>query len=276
MSIENENLRDYLLSKASDEVAQQIDLAVLSGDVSESDIEIVEHALIEDCLEGNLLPPDTILFYREFLVSERRRKLFAELAAIRRLAHRAENPGGHSVRDPSLSEVMRRYLSYLNLGSRRLVIAGAAVVIVCLMGFAIVLLIGTPANSDRAALEARYAEISRSETLDPATFGGTVKELLPTRVRGKSPATAKIRIGERGGETLLRLGLPFTPDENASFTFNLVSGGNVVFSITGLKAANREVRVVVPNSVFSKETDEIRLDVSTEGSSPCYFEFKVE
>lgn len=276
MPVEIENLREYLLSRASDDVAQQIDLAILSGEFSESDIEIVEHALIEDCLEGNLPPSDTILFYREFLVSERRRKLFAELAALRRLAHRAENPGGHAISDPSLLEVLRRYLSYLSTGPRRAAVAGLAALVVCLMGFAIVWMIGYPANSERAALEAKYSLMSRSGTIDPATFSGTVKELLPTRVRGKSPATAKIQIGERDGETLLRLGLPFTPAENATFTFNLVSGGNVVFSISGIKAVNREVRVVVPNSVFSKETDEIRLDISTEGSSPCYFEFKVE
>lgn len=276
MSVEIEKLREYLLSRASDEDAQQIDLAILSGEISESDIEIVEHALIEDCLEGNLPPPDTILFYREFLVSERRRKLFAELAALRRLANRAENPGGHAVSDPSLLDVLRRYLSYISNVPRRAAIAGAAVVVVCLIGFAILFMVGSPANRERAALESKYTELNKSAAIDPTKFDGVVKELLPTRVRGKSAATARIKIDSPDKQTLLRLGLPFTPAENAIFTFNLMREGKVVFSIGGLRPSNNEVKVVVPNSVFSNDTDEIRLDISTEGRTPCYFEFTVE
>ncbi|MBK8812921.1 MAG: hypothetical protein IPN69_19630 [Acidobacteria bacterium] len=262
-------LSDFLLGKTDEFQTERIDLMIISGEITADELAIAENALIEDCLEGVLSPPDISHFFQDFLNSPSRRQNFVETAALRRMAQEAfVGDNCEEARSESYIQVFGRFFS-----ARPFVWASAALLLLSFAGIASWFLLGKSRPAEVAALEKRYAESNRGDLSDLSKFSpDAVKTVFPTSLRS-ADGNRKFILGT-SDELLFRLSVPF--ETSASYTLTAVRDGVSFFELRDLKPSNGEIRVLLPRSIFRSGRVTFQLQDPGSTNSLITYEFSFE
>lgn len=263
--------RDYLLGKSSEVATEQIDLAILSGEVSESDLLIAENDLIEAYLDDALDEDDRVRFREHFLITDARRRMVYETRAMR-LAARDWEPEDkyrqNLIKTPANASL--GIFGYIS-GIRRSLRYALAAALLIVAGLAIWYAVGGH-GSDLARLEGRYAELNRN--VNPSDFPpAAVRTLFESRFR--SGGGKKMKLGEFAGDPLFLLALPA---ESATGVFDLAveRNGKQIFAIRNLTPVRQEIRAVLPREIAAAGPLVIRLDRSGTTDDPIRYDVPIE
>src|SRR5215469_2734912 len=79
-------LRDYLLGTLGEEQKQAVEHAILTDEGENDRLSLIEEELMEDYLDGNLMPSEQEPFENYFLIPPQRRQHLADVRALRNLA----------------------------------------------------------------------------------------------------------------------------------------------------------------------------------------------
>ncbi len=262
------DLRKFLLGSADTAVVASVEDAIIEGGITETELEIAEHTLIEEYLEERLLPPEKRLFDRNFLASSARREIFMQTVALRRIAKAAERLEAHDATSVPVPAGILATLAGFFRSRPRLVIASAALLIS-------VVVVGVWMNfrdarpGELVLLEQRYAEINRSDISDLSKIDrNSIVTVFPTRLRSSSKIT-EIKLPE-STDIVFRLSIP--PNATPRFRLKIEQANRGIFVLSPLTAHDDELRVIVPRSIFSPGAVRI-LAEPLNGEPPVIYDF---
>jgi hypothetical protein len=251
-------LKHYLLGSLSEEEIEEIDLRIISGKISEEQLSIAEDNLMEDFLEETLSPPETELFYKNFLVTDERK---CDLQHFFLLKKYVQNIIGNEITSKpetlasaNFFEKLKRLFN-LNL---RLVTAAFAFLI---LGLAISLYFYNSGNKEVAGLNERdLSNLSEYTNLSAIS-------LIPGAYRD-STETKNLSAAQLTDRVLFQLALPVEVGSESVFNARIIKEQTVVSTLNKIPAyknqGGRELRLILPASLLKK--GDYKIEVAPENA----------
>ena len=277
MAITDSKLRRYLLGDLSEDDARETDLSIISNTHSDEDLELAEHELIEDYLEGSLTSGERELFEKNFLISDRRAGIFDELTLLKQYAQSAVPT--KSLFEPKTESTENYGFWRRLLGANLVPVTGLAVVILIFLGWISWKVLDNSTDPFKA-LENEYSDLNarsfdnleeyRSFTnidLTPGTFRSS--QTLPTFEHAKL-----------SDNVLFRLALPGPMPEGSLINATLRRNNVTVFSQEKLRVYKNpesdEVRLIFPKAVLQPGHFQIKLEGPSSSSPQMLYAFAIQ
>ncbi len=274
MQIEEKNLRDYLLGKASPGHEEEISLRLISDEDFAALLEHAETDLLERYLDGELSPEEKALFLNNFLVDSRRRGLLHEVQMLRteaggRTSAKAAANSGASIRT--------KKPGFFAIFTRPAFVGAAAVFLVLVAGFAWLLYF----RDSRTALEIEYAAINKRDLSDPAR----TSQLFTVNLIGNSnfrdsAGTAAYQYSAMSDPVLFRLALAVPETEGADMSVSVVRSGGSPFVVQNARvfrnAFGFELRFLAPKEALQPGRYEVVIESKNGRPANAPFHFRVE
>jgi hypothetical protein len=252
---ETHDVRSYLLGRLADTEASEIDMQIISDEGFAEEVSRAESDLIEAYIENELSDEETGSFLNYFLRTISRQEQLAETALIKRYALGHDRARDAAVTSETNSPTFLERLT----GWYRPLAGATAVAAVVLIMFAVWVFY----DGGQSPLESEYAALNARDLREPsATMGLSAIELNSATYRNNT-ANVRVDVSRFSDMMLFRLGLPFKPGEESTFSATLASPQKGAFTIREVKAyplnAGGEIRVLFPKSAIAKGENEIKV-----------------
>ncbi len=267
MGNENIELKRYLIGGLSSTESEQVDLRVISGEISDHEMAIAESELIEDYLEGSLSDEETKLFQDNFLVSAERRQMVDETALLMNYAS-----SGRAV--VTVSEETGKRWSFFNL--RPLTAAFALIVI----GLATFTIWSVAVRDTMTPLETEYAALNKKDLNDLSGQQNYSNVQLEFGVMRDNNAGVRLNRETLSEQIFFRLGLPFEPNGGSVLDSEVLKDGKRLFRVNNNSiyrdVSSSELRLLLPKTLFAKGEYQIKVTADGKDDTAVVYNFTIE
>lgn len=276
MNYREEKIKKYLIGGLNEPDADEIDLQIFSGELSEETLLVAENDLVEDYLENNLSAAELVLFQKNFLTSKARKrqiyqisllKNYAEHSVLIRENESSENESGFFWRLANLHSLMPFRVAF-----------GIVVVSIFIGLFWYVAFKDSPDGSF-SPLEQEYAALNKDDLSDLGKFQDVSKiSLVSGSLRGAGESN-NLSEGNLTDKVLVRLALPDGIDTTQSFRVEFMNGDENIFTQTVNRyyqnSHGEEIRLFVPSKILQKGDYKISVKKQTTDNSVFKYGFSI-
>lgn len=255
MSYTPEELRQYLIGGLPEVRSDEIELQIISGELSEEDLLITENDLIEDYLEDNLSFAESELFQKNFLISPERESQISQISLLKDYAKKSKTSKVAAItKDSEESGFFRKLAASLSISPVKAVFA--LLIVGVFVGIVWFIIYKNSSNGNFSALEREFAKINQSDLSNiekPDTFSRI--NLASGNFRS-ADSKNKLHNESFTDKVLVNIALPQEFDSSDGFRIELLNDGKTVFTQHIDRAYQNpngeEIRLFVPQKVLQK------------------------
>jgi hypothetical protein len=275
MTTESENLKKYLLGNLAEAEIERLDLQIIADESYEEKLLLAETELVEDYLEKSLSDEEKRLFFENFLISEERRRLLEETAALKMLATR-EFAVVETSSETASGDFFRNIKDFFSVKLRPAIVLSS----VLLAALATLAAWQIFSGNSLTPLEKEYAALNEKEFSNLAEFSNLSTVTLISGTFRDGGAAAKTKAENLSDSVFFRLAIPFAAGANAVFKAEILKDERKIFTLENARvyrnAGGSEVRMLLPKAVLTKGQYRINLENAANENEKIGFSFSVE
>ena len=272
----SENLKSYLLGNIPNDLAERIDLEVISNKEVEETLIVAEETLIEDYLDDTLNLEEKELFHKNFLTNEERK---SQLLIISQLKNYAK-VNNFEATDNNEEEIELNFFQRLNLVFANPLFSSLFIIV--FLGFIGGLIwFGYSSNSNNLSqLESEFATLNKSDFTNEADYKENSKlDLISGTSRGKSE-TKEFQKELLTKNVLFNLVILTDLKSPELFKVELYKGNELVFTqpeinIIKVKSAG-VLRFLLPSKILDKGQYQIKAQSNRNSDNKLTYSFLVK
>ncbi len=279
MNYENIKLKQYFIGGLNEAETEEIDLQIISGELSEENLLIAENGLIEDFIEKNLSSADLLLFHRNFFISKEREAQILQTALLKNYAETNINSENTVEKDSENKNGF--FWDFATLPSFfPFRIACGFVIIGIFIGIFWFAVHRNSGNKKFSSLENEYAAINNSNLSDLEKFLNISKVSLVSGSFRSAENLSNFSQKDLTDKVLIRLALPNGVDFSKSFQVEFKSSEKIIFTqvIDHIyqNPNGEEFRLFVPSKIFQKGIYQVSVNSSTANETKINYNFSID
>lgn len=275
MDTDVKKLRQYLLGNLSESEAEKLDLQIIGDKNLEEELSLAEDSLMEDYLDETLLPAESELFHKNFLISEARRDQLKELAVLKTYA---QNTIRQEASDNQEDKFFQKLKNAFSLNLRPVALA-FGLLVVGILAIAVWQFGLSGSTSQLALLENQAAAMNAEDLSNLRKYENLSKLSLFSDLLRSSDETAKLSGNALSDRVLLRLALPMEETSNV-FSAKITRHQTESLSLNKIPAYNnrsgKEVRLILPSTFLKNGEYKIELLPENGKDFPINYSFAVQ
>lgn len=260
MKYSSEKLKNYLLGNLPETEIKEIELRIISDEISEENLLLAENDLMEDFLENSLSHEEIELFGKNFLISETRKQQISEIYLLKNYARNKNAAKNIKSADENSGSFRNLILSSKFFPLR----AAFALIIVCVFVWLFAyMFMKKPGGENFSAIEQEYTKFNQTDLSDTGKFKNfSVISLVSGTFRSDGESN-KLSKQNLTGKVLIRLALPNGIESAKNLSVKFLNDGKSVFTQSIDRVYQNphgaEVRLFVPSEILQIGVYEINV-----------------